>query len=516
MVVQQVHNPHFRRKRMKRVCSIILTVFLGGVLFLSAVSCSKEDAVQQERARDNLSSLQEEIVRDVPEVSRLCDELDLEKQRINVGDCELYCEVEGKGTPVVLLHGGPGSTHHGFHPHFSRAKKFARVIYYDQRGTGISDYERGDRYTLDQAVGDLESLRKALNIDKWVVLGHSYGGLLAQYYSTQHPESVMGLVLVCSSLGMHVQQMPTRQYDYISDEERQKIREIHRSLLLNMEQKLFNAHLNGDWKRQNYYKPTREALARMARYEWQPAPRFRSDMSRSIGRIDLEGAFEGCPIPTLIIEGTWDLTWNTDKPGILHDNHPGSQMVLFENSAHSPFEDEPKLFFKTLKKFVKELSPVSDEDTAGWQDYLVQRQKKLEKSPAHILRTSGHGCEGYQKIATLYSEEWLSQLDHYRPLLQLGYALYISERYEEALRIFEKAEEVTPEDSGWLVLTLIWQGHMLDLLGRRSEAVSVYQRVVDMNDTSQWQQSQFGMKFRPSPYAKERIKEPFKRIECVE
>ena len=98
----------------------------------------------------------------------------------------------------------------------------------------------------------------------------------------------------------------------------------------------------------------------------------------------------------------------------------------------------------------------------------------------------------------------------------MGYALYIRERYEEALRIFEKAEEVTPEDSGWLVLTLIWQGHMLDLLGRRSEAVSVYQRVVDMNDTSQWQQSQFGMKFRPSPYAKERIKEPFKRIECVE
>jgi hypothetical protein len=80
----------------------------------------------------------------------------------------------------------------------------------------------------------------------------------------------------------------------------------------------------------------------------------------------------------------------------------------------------------------------------------------------------------------------------------------------------KKAEEATPDGSGWLVLTLIWQGHMLDLLGRRSEAVSIYQRVVDMNDNSAWQQSQFGLKFRPSTYAQERIKKPFKRIECIE
>ena len=501
---------------MKRVFSIFLSVFFVGMISLGLTSCKKEETVQRERAIDNVSSLQEGIILDVPQVSRYCDELDLEKQRINVGDCELYCETEGKGTPIVLLHGGPGSTHHGFHPHFSRASKFAKVIYYDQRGTGISDHERGEKYTLDQAVGDLERLRKALNIDTWVVLGHSYGGLLAQYYSTQHPESVKGLVLVCSSLGMHVEQKPSRQYDFISQEERKKIREIFMNLQLSMVQKLFNAHLNGDWKRQNYYKPTEEALARMARYEWNPAPHFRNDMSQSIYKIDLEGAFEECSVPTLIMESQWDLTWNTDKPEILHGNHPGSQMVMFENSAHSPFEDEPELFFKTLKGFIKSLPQFSDDEVARWKEYLVQWKKKQEGSPAYILRSSGHGHESYQKISSLYSEEWMSQLNHYQPLLQLGYALYDSRRYEEALEVFKKAEEATPESSGWLVLTLIWQGHMLDLLGRRREAVSVYQRVVDMNDNSEWQQSQFGLRFRPSTYARERIKEPFKRIECIE
>lgn len=499
---------------MRRVSSILLVALLGGIALLNTVSCKKE-AVQRERALDNVSSLQESIILEVPEIPRYCDELNLNKQRINVGDCELYCEEEGKGTPVVLLHGGPGSTHHGFHPHFSRAKKFSRIIYYDQRGTGISDYERGERYTLDQAVGDLENLRRALNIDKWVVLGHSYGGLLAQYYATQHPESVMGLVMVCSGLGMHVQLKPTRQYDYISEEERQKIREIFMSPSLTLEQRLFNAHLNGDWKRQNYYKPTTEALARMARYEWRPAPHFREDMSHSIGTIHLEGAFEGCPIPTLIIEGRWDLTWNTDKSEILHNNHPRSQMVMLENSAHSPFEDEPKLFFKTVKSFVKSLPEISAEDITDWKEDLAEWKRKQEESPAFILRTSGHGHESYEKITSLYSREWLNQLKSERALLQLGYALYDSKRYEEALDAFKKAEEVTPEDSRWLVITLIWQGHMLDLLRRREEAVSLYQRVVDMNDNSRWQQSQFGLEFRPSPYAQERLKEPFKRIECV-
>ena len=500
---------------MKRAFSIFLSVFFAGMISLGLTSCKKEEAVQRERALDNVSSLLEGIVLDVPQVSRYCDELDLEKQRINVGDCELYCEAEGEGTPLVLLHGGPGSTHHGFHPHFSRASKFSKVIYYDQRGTGISDHERGERYTLDQAVGDLESLRKALNIDKWVVLGHSYGGLLSQYYAIKHPENVKGLVLVCASLGMHVEQKPSRQYDYISKEERQKIRDIHSALHLSMVQKLYNAHLNGDWKRQSYYKPTEEALARMARYEWSPAPHFRNDMSQSINKIDLEGAFEECPLPTLIVESQWDLTWNTDKPEILRGNHPGSQMAMFENSGHSPFEDEPELFFKVLKGFMKSLPRVSDKEVAQWKEYLVQWRKKQEGSPAYILRTSGHGHESYLRISSLYSEEWLGQLNHHQPLLQLGYALYDSKRYEEALRVFKKAEEATPEGSSWLVLSLIWQGHMLDLLGRRNEAISFYQRVVDMNDNSVWQQSQFGMKFRPSTYAQERIKEPFKRIECV-
>ncbi len=78
--------------------------------------------------------IEKKLVTEIPHVPRWCDQLQVSKQRINVGDCELYVEEEGQGTPLVLINGGPGGTHHCFHPWFERAKGFARVIYYDQRG----------------------------------------------------------------------------------------------------------------------------------------------------------------------------------------------------------------------------------------------------------------------------------------------------------------------------------------------------------------------------------------------
>ena len=54
---------------------------------------------------------------------------------------------------LVLIHGGPGGTHHYFHPWFSRAAGFARIIYYDQRGCGLSEFAPGEEGVLRGAGG---------------------------------------------------------------------------------------------------------------------------------------------------------------------------------------------------------------------------------------------------------------------------------------------------------------------------------------------------------------------------
>jgi len=329
---------------------------------------------------DRKVSIIDSLILDIPDIPPLCDCFKGEKKKIDIGSCELYVETEGVGTPLVLLHGGPGSTHHEFHPYFSRAVDFAQVIYYDQRGCGFSDYEKNGGYSLAQAVEDLEKLRNRLHIERWVILGHSYGGLLAQCYAVKYPEPVIGLVLVSAKPGMNTGLGESRQGEFISEQESQKIFQLKMKYFsgqISMQQLIYNAFLNGDWKRQHFYKPSREEIARAALYNWMHDEGFNDIMNRSAGDIDLTGAFENCPIPTLIIEGKWDLTWGNEKAKIFSNNHSNARLVMFEHSGHSPFRDEPDKFFQTLKEFIINLDEIDKDKIIHWKN-IQKKQYILE------------------------------------------------------------------------------------------------------------------------------------------
>ena len=100
-----------------------------------------------------------------------------------------------QGVPLVFLHGGPGG---GCLPHHRRFydPKFWNVVLYDQRGAGRSTpaAELVDN-TTPNLVADLERLRVALGIERWLVFGGSWGSTLALAYAQSYPECVLGLVL---------------------------------------------------------------------------------------------------------------------------------------------------------------------------------------------------------------------------------------------------------------------------------------------------------------------------------
>jgi proline iminopeptidase len=360
---------------------LFLALVIGVMISISTAFAEGEEskpvAGGRETVLDRVVHLETNIM-EIPDVPPLCDSFKGRKQKINIGDCELYCETEGQGLPIVLINGGPGGTHHGFHPDFSRAAGFATVVYYDQRGCGQSDYKSGGKYTVDQAVNDLNKLREALKIEQWIVLGWSYGGFLAQCYIVKYPERTAGLVLVGAQEAMPLKLNKTRQYDYISREEQKRIREIHRDKTLPLDKIVYNAHLNGDWKRQGFYRPTETELAYAARYEWKHDPAFRDSICSQMGNVDLTGMFNECPIPVLIAEGKWDLTWNTDKPEKMQKCFPGSKLVIFERSSHGMFKDEPEKFFGMLKKFVQNSSRPSAAAIAKWKAVHEEKKKKLE------------------------------------------------------------------------------------------------------------------------------------------
>jgi proline iminopeptidase len=110
---------------------------------------------------------------------------------------EVYYEESGSldGTPVIFLHGGPGSGCSSVHRRYFDPEKY-RIILMDQRGCGRSKPHASlKNNTTQHLITDIEAIREALNIKKWVVMGGSWGVTLALAYAESHPQQVLGMIL---------------------------------------------------------------------------------------------------------------------------------------------------------------------------------------------------------------------------------------------------------------------------------------------------------------------------------
>lgn len=115
----------------------------------------------------------------------------------------VYWETCGnpEGKPALVLHGGPGSGCTPTHRRFFDPSVY-RIVLFDQRGAGRSTPHAGDEgtslehNTTDHLVRDIEALRSHLRIDRWLVLGNSWGSTLGLVYGQQHPERVSEMVLL--------------------------------------------------------------------------------------------------------------------------------------------------------------------------------------------------------------------------------------------------------------------------------------------------------------------------------
>ena len=102
---------------------------------------------------------------------------------------------DGPGVPLLCLHGGPGSTHLGLTP-LEQLGDERRVILYDQLGSGNSSKPSDPSlWTVELFLAELANVRDALGLDRVHLLGHSWGGMLAQEYALTQPDGLVSLVL---------------------------------------------------------------------------------------------------------------------------------------------------------------------------------------------------------------------------------------------------------------------------------------------------------------------------------
>jgi proline iminopeptidase len=119
------------------------------------------------------------------------------ESHIPVGNAELYSREVGQGTAIIVLHGGPDFDHSYLVPDLDRLSDSFHLIYYDQRGRGRSaDRVQPEEVTLASEIADIEKVRQYFHLDSVVLLGHSWGTVLALEYALRYPERVSRMILM--------------------------------------------------------------------------------------------------------------------------------------------------------------------------------------------------------------------------------------------------------------------------------------------------------------------------------
>ena len=116
-------------------------------------------------------------------------------ETMSIRGISLFVRVIGQGYPLVLMHGGPGADHASMLAFRPCADRFT-LVFYDHRCNGRSDGAEVSSMTWENLTADADALRQTLGFDKWVVLGHSFGGMVALEYALRYPQSLSHLVLV--------------------------------------------------------------------------------------------------------------------------------------------------------------------------------------------------------------------------------------------------------------------------------------------------------------------------------
>src|SRR3954463_7479404 len=138
--------------------------------------------------------------------------------QVLVNGVRLFFDVEGPSLvpdgptmrhkpTLLMLHGGPGADHSIYRPDYSPLSDIAQVIYLDHRGNGRSDDGPRERWTLAQWGDDVRAFCDALGIVDPIVLGASFGGMVALAYATRHPAHPAKLILVSTEAkgGSHLE-----------------------------------------------------------------------------------------------------------------------------------------------------------------------------------------------------------------------------------------------------------------------------------------------------------------------
>jgi Predicted hydrolases or acyltransferases (alpha/beta hydrolase superfamily) len=286
---------------------------------------------------------------------------------ITVNGAKLWVLTFGHGDPLFFIPGGPGGTHAGLRS-FDPLSQNNTLVYFDAFGRGKSDTAKDVKeYTLERDIEDLEGLRKALHYEKINILGHSYGGVVAQGYAIKYPQHVKHLILANTFHSFVMWQenddnsnheiktnypevwdtlMKIRNQGFISSDE------IHQEIYSRVPYGFLYAYNPDNFSRRGkssrpYPNPMNSKL-----YYQMVGKDGDFIVGSDIGNFDYRKQLKNLKMPILIVGGRYDrvaVPWMMVK---FKEYCPQAKFVIFEHSGHNPQVEEPEKEFPIINEFL--------------------------------------------------------------------------------------------------------------------------------------------------------------------
>jgi len=294
---------------------------------------------------------------------------DVQERFVDAHGVLIYTKTIGRGDPLVIVHGGPGASHDYLLPYLLPLARHNRLVFIDERGSGRSEkLEDAKQYTVENMADDLESVRQALGLGRINLLGHSYGGVLAQAYALKYEANLSHLVL-CSTFSSTkaVNEVFVRMKATMAPALRRRIDSLEAVGLYghgkDYERNRYTSdYMIAAWGEGYFpytyrnhpdanFDPVMNGVMSWDLYRemWGSHGEFVID--GNLASVEYDQRLESLKVPTLITVGDHDQC----APSLaeeIHTHIPGSKLVTIPDSGHMTFVDQPAFFLGAIESFL--------------------------------------------------------------------------------------------------------------------------------------------------------------------
>ncbi len=266
-----------------------------------------------------------------------------------------------KGTPLIILHGGPGGCVERYEVLEQLSEQGIPLIFYDQLGAGYSRVPKGNEHlwTFKTYIKELENVIAYFGLKKFSILGHSWGGMLALEWVTKHSHDGLEKLILFSTLPSTkiwneehlkmIQSYPKKELDAILFEKDNK--PYDKALFKKGMKHFYDEHVGK--KNQRKYTPKTKHFPKTNKeiYEkmWGKSELFGTG---TLSNYDVTDFLKNIDVPTLILSGKYDES-TPEMNRVMKEKIPQANWVLLENSHHGGYNEEPDVVLDEISKFIR-------------------------------------------------------------------------------------------------------------------------------------------------------------------